>query len=97
MAVVGNNYAVLERGRLHTGGFLTWLVRFPATVAEPPARPTPMAVVIFHWPAQLASDPRAAAGLRASMNGLSWSMDRQPTGSFKRFQCSGVRDGSAES
>jgi NADH:ubiquinone reductase (H+-translocating) len=26
MAVVGKNYAVLERGRLHTGGFLTWLV-----------------------------------------------------------------------
>jgi NADH dehydrogenase len=26
MAVVGQNYAVLERGRLHTGGFLTWLV-----------------------------------------------------------------------
>jgi NADH:quinone reductase (non-electrogenic) len=26
MAVVGKNYAVLERGRLHTGGFLTYLV-----------------------------------------------------------------------
>jgi NADH dehydrogenase len=26
MAVVGKNYAVLERGWLHTGGFLTWLV-----------------------------------------------------------------------
>jgi NADH dehydrogenase len=26
MAVVGKNYAVLERGRLHTSGFLTWLV-----------------------------------------------------------------------
>jgi NADH dehydrogenase len=26
MAVVGKNYAVLESGRLHTGGFLTWLV-----------------------------------------------------------------------
>src|SRR5215468_1449979 len=26
MAVVGQNYAVLERGRLHTSGFLTWLV-----------------------------------------------------------------------
>ena len=26
MAAVGRNYAVLERGRLHTGGFLTWLV-----------------------------------------------------------------------
>src|SRR5215468_139833 len=26
MAVVGKNYAVLERGRLCTGGFLTWLV-----------------------------------------------------------------------
>jgi len=26
MAVVGKNYAVLERGRLRTGGFLTWLV-----------------------------------------------------------------------
>jgi NADH dehydrogenase len=25
MAVVGKNYAVLERGWLHTGGFLTWL------------------------------------------------------------------------
>src|SRR6516164_9222996 len=25
MAVVGKNYAVLERGRLHTSGFLTWL------------------------------------------------------------------------
>jgi NADH dehydrogenase len=25
MAVVGKNYAVLERGRLHTAGFLTWL------------------------------------------------------------------------
>jgi NADH dehydrogenase len=26
MAVVGQNYAVLERGRLRTSGFLTWLV-----------------------------------------------------------------------
>ena len=26
MAVVGKNYAVLERGRLHTSGFLTWLL-----------------------------------------------------------------------
>jgi len=26
MAVVGKNYAVLERGWLHTSGFLTWLV-----------------------------------------------------------------------
>ena len=26
MAVIGNNYAILERGRLHTSGFLTWLV-----------------------------------------------------------------------
>src|SRR5262245_46001882 len=26
MAVVGKKYAVLERGRLHTSGFLTWLV-----------------------------------------------------------------------
>jgi NADH dehydrogenase len=26
MAVVGKNYAVLERGPLHTSGFLTWLV-----------------------------------------------------------------------
>ena len=26
MAVVGKNYAVLERGSLHTSGFLTWLV-----------------------------------------------------------------------
>ena len=26
MAVVGKNYAVLERGLLHTSGFLTWLV-----------------------------------------------------------------------
>jgi NADH:ubiquinone reductase (H+-translocating) len=26
MAVVGKNYAVLERGRLHTGGFMTYLV-----------------------------------------------------------------------
>jgi NADH dehydrogenase len=26
MAVVGKNYAVLERGRLRTSGFLTWLV-----------------------------------------------------------------------
>jgi NADH:ubiquinone reductase (H+-translocating) len=26
MAVVGKNYAVLERGRLYTSGFLTWLV-----------------------------------------------------------------------
>src|SRR5499425_1121266 len=26
MAVVGKNYAVFERGRLHTSGFLTWLV-----------------------------------------------------------------------
>jgi NADH dehydrogenase len=26
MAVVGTNYAVLERGKLHTSGFLTWLV-----------------------------------------------------------------------
>src|SRR5262245_19864056 len=26
MAVVGKNYAVLERGGLHTGGFLTYLV-----------------------------------------------------------------------
>ena len=26
MAVVGKNYAVLERGWLHTDGFLTWLV-----------------------------------------------------------------------
>ena len=26
MAVVGKNYAVLERGRLHTSGFLPWLV-----------------------------------------------------------------------
>jgi len=26
MAVVAKNYAVLERGRLRTGGFLTWLV-----------------------------------------------------------------------
>jgi NADH dehydrogenase len=26
MAVVGKNYAVLESGRLHTDGFLTWLV-----------------------------------------------------------------------
>ncbi len=27
MAVVGKSYAALERSRLHTGGFLTWLVR----------------------------------------------------------------------
>ena len=26
MAVVGKNYAILERGWLRTGGFLTWLV-----------------------------------------------------------------------
>jgi NADH dehydrogenase len=26
MAVVGKNFAVLERGRLHTSGFLTWLL-----------------------------------------------------------------------
>ena len=26
MAVVGKNYAVLERGGLRTSGFLTWLV-----------------------------------------------------------------------
>jgi NADH dehydrogenase len=26
MAVVGKNYAVLQRGRLHTSGFLTWVV-----------------------------------------------------------------------
>ena len=26
MAVVGKNYAVIERGSLQTGGFLTWLV-----------------------------------------------------------------------
>ena len=26
MAVVGKNFAVLENGRIHTGGFLTWLV-----------------------------------------------------------------------
>jgi len=26
MAVIGSNYAVLERGSLHTSGFLTWLV-----------------------------------------------------------------------
>jgi NADH dehydrogenase len=26
MAVVGKNFAVLESGRLRTGGFLTWLV-----------------------------------------------------------------------
>ena len=26
MAVVGKNYAVLERGRMRTSGFLTWLV-----------------------------------------------------------------------
>jgi NADH:ubiquinone reductase (H+-translocating) len=26
MAIVGKNYAVLERGSLHTSGFLTWLV-----------------------------------------------------------------------
>ncbi len=26
MAVVGKNYAVLERGWLRTSGFLTWLV-----------------------------------------------------------------------
>ena len=26
MAVVGKNYAVLERGSLRTSGFLTWLV-----------------------------------------------------------------------
>ena len=26
MAVIGKNYAVLERGRLHTSGFLTWLL-----------------------------------------------------------------------
>ena len=25
MAVVGKNYAVLQRGRLYTSGFLTWL------------------------------------------------------------------------
>jgi NADH dehydrogenase len=26
MAVVGRNYAVLERGELRTSGFLTWMV-----------------------------------------------------------------------
>jgi hypothetical protein len=29
---------------------------------EPPARTAPMALVVFHRPAQLAADPRAAAG-----------------------------------
>ena len=34
----------------------------PAAAAEPPARAAPMVLVVFHWPAQLAADPRAAAG-----------------------------------
>src|SRR5262249_39945366 len=33
----------------------------PAPAAEPPARAAPMAVVVFHRPAQRAPDPRAAA------------------------------------
>ena len=67
MAVVGKNYAVLERGWLRTSGFLTWLVwafvhilSLPQS-AEPPARAAPVALVVFHRPAQLAPDPRAAA------------------------------------
>jgi NADH dehydrogenase FAD-containing subunit len=65
MAVVGKNYAVLERGSLHTSGFLTWLVwAFVHVLSlpqpEPLARPAPVALVVFHRPAQLAPHPRAA-------------------------------------
>ena len=65
-ALVGKNYAVLERGWLRTGGFLTWLVgiRSPAVAsaaAESAARSASVGVVLFHRPAQLAPHPRAAA------------------------------------
>jgi NADH dehydrogenase FAD-containing subunit len=61
MAVVGKNYAVLERGRLRTSGFLTWLVwAFVHILALPQlqsvARAAPMGLVVFHGPAQFASD-----------------------------------------
>jgi len=62
MAVVGKNYAVLERGWLRTSGFLLAGVGVRshpllAAAAEPPARAAPVALVVFHRPAQLAPHP----------------------------------------
>src|SRR6516164_8738399 len=63
MAVVGKNYAVLERGSLRTGGFPTWLVwAFVHILSLPQLQnrlrvQAPVALVIFHRPAQLAANP----------------------------------------
>ena len=67
MAVVGKNYAVLERGsaahkRLpDMAGVGIRSHPLPAAAAEPPARATPVDLVVFHRPAQLAPHPRTAA------------------------------------
>ena len=62
MAVVGKNFAVLERGRIRMSGFVTWLVwvfihimSLPQ-LAEPSAGAKAMALVILDRTAQLASD-----------------------------------------
>jgi len=59
MAVVGKNYAVLERGRLRTSGFLTWLVWAVVHILSLPQLQNrlrvqrPVALVGFHRQAQL--------------------------------------------
>ena len=68
MAVVGKNYAVLERGWLRTSGFLTWLVWAFVHILSLPQLQNRLRVQrqwlldVFHRPAQLAADPRATAG-----------------------------------
>ncbi len=67
MAVVGRNYALLERrwvrtsGLPHLAGVGVRPYPRPATDAKSLARAAPVAVVIFHRPAQLAPDSRAGA------------------------------------
>ena len=66
MAVVGKNYAVLERNWLRTSGFLTWLVWVFVHILSLPQLQNRLRVqhqwlVLFYRPAQLAPHPRAAA------------------------------------
>src|SRR6516162_9792553 len=64
MAVVGKNYAALERGWLHTSGFLTWLVwAFVHILSLPPLQNRLRVQRQWLWTyfrlAQLAPHPRA--------------------------------------
>jgi hypothetical protein len=68
MAVVGKNYAVQELAvhkRLpHVASVGVRPYPFPAAAAEPVARAAPVALDVFHWPAQLAPHPRAVRDMR---------------------------------